>query len=159
MQRFAQLLNHLRVSVEDMDWPVRWLIVFLDILQLPDAAQHPSHWYWERLVELVIWESLWLNHDIAYTPQIIALLTKAEEWSKLECWIRIVWMVWPLGDSGKAEEDLGCLMVLLFRQRASAAQKLEEWMKRWSQQCKKDIPESFQQLCKLAHEAARRDTP
>ena len=99
-----------------------------------------------------------LRLDPAYSPRIIASLTEAKEWSKLECWMGIVWMLLPDGlDPG--EGDLGHSMTLLFRQRPGAVQKLEQWMEQWSQTVGKDVPESFKQAHKQAHEAAQRDGP
>ena len=93
MERLIQLLNHLRVTVEDVDRESGWLRLLLEILQSTEAAQHLSHWYWELLVELAISKSWSLEGEIAYTPQIITFLTEAQEWGKLECWIGTVWMV------------------------------------------------------------------
>ena len=66
-------------------------------------------------------------------------------------------MVWPPEDSSAIEEDLEHLMLLLSRQRPGSAQKIEEWMERWSQQRKQHISVLFQRLCKQAHEAAQRE--
>ena len=62
--------------------------------------------------------------------------------------------------AGFTEEDLEHPTLLLFHQRPSAAQRLEQWMERWSQKCGKDIPESLQRILTRVHEAARRqDAP
>ncbi|KAF9653351.1 hypothetical protein BDM02DRAFT_3107956, partial [Thelephora ganbajun] len=50
-------------------------------------------------------------------------------------------------------------MIALFRQRPGAVQKLTRWMKQWSEKRGKDVPASFQQVCKQSHEAARLDVP
>ena len=55
----------------------------------------------------------------------------------------IVWMVWPLAVDGVTEDNSDHSTVSLSRQRPGSAQKLERWMKRWSQESGKDIPESF----------------
>ena len=68
-------------------------------------------------------------------------------------------MLLPQGDSGTTEEDLEHSMVSLFRQRPDAAQKLERWMERRSQESSEDIPKSFRRLCKQAHEAAQQNPP
>ena len=128
VERFVQLLNHLRVTVEDMDFESGWTGLLLKTLRSCEAAQHLSHWYWELLVELAISASWWLGRGITRAPQIITFLTEAQEWSKLECWIGTVWMKWPPGEGGTTEEDLERSMVLLFRQRPGSAQKIEEWM-------------------------------
>ena len=58
------------------------------------------------------------------------------------------------------EEDLEDSVVLLFCKQPDAVQELKRWMERWSQECKKDIPESFQRICERAHEVAQQlDAP
>ena len=157
-ERFIELLNHLHVTANDVERGFLWAKLLLDTLQSSGGAQHLSHWYWELLVELAVSEPPWLRDDLAYTPQITTFLTEAQEWSKLECWMGTVWVMWPPGDDGMLEEDISCTMLLLFRQRPGAAQRLEQWIGRWSQEWKEDIPESFQRIFKQAHEEAQRDT-
>ena len=99
-----------------------------------------------------------LGDGAAYDPQITAFLAEAQEWRKLECWMAVVWMVWPPG-AGGITEDLEHSMLLLFRQQPGVAQKLEQWMERWSQANREEIPDSFQRICERAREAARHDAP
>jgi len=159
VKRFIELLNNLHVTVEDMDSKTNWANLLMNTFQSLEGAQHLSHWYWELLVELTMLDSWRLSRDPTYSPQITISLTEAQEWSKLECWMGTVWMLWPPEAGGIAEEDISRTMLLLFRQRPGAAQKLEQWMGRWSQECVGDIPESFQRICKQAHEEVQRDTP
>lgn len=98
-------------------------------------------------MELVAYYSDELR-DITYIPHIMLSLEDKQEWDKLECWITIVWMVWPPESGGTKEEDLKHVMLLLFYQQPGALQKLEEQMEKWSW----EIPESFQQICKQAHD-------
>lgn len=70
----------------------------------------------------------------------------------------IVWMLWPLGAGRMTEEDLDRSMLLLFRQRPGAPQKLKQWMEQWSQKRDKEISGSFQRICKRAQEVAQGDT-
>ena len=155
VDRFVELLNHFHVTVEDMDRKHNWELLLLDALQSPEGAQHLSHWYWELLVELTTLESLWLEGAIAYSPQVMTFLTEAQEWSKLECWIGIVWMVWPPGAGGATEGDLIHSMLLLFKQQPGAVWKLKQWMEQWSQQPTNNIPESFQKICDQVCDAAQ----
>ena len=152
VERFIDLLNHLHVTVEDMDRDSRWANILLDTLQSSDGPQHLSHWYWELLVGLEILVSRRPRHDVAYNPKTTAFLTEAQEWSKLECWVGTVWMVWPPGAGETTEEDLGRTMLLLFHQRPRAALKLEQWMGRSDQKRGKDLLKSFQRVCKQAYE-------
>jgi len=155
VERFIELLNHLHVTVEDMDDQFKWTTLLVDTIK---QTHHLSHWYWELLVELAVSGSLWLELDFAQGLQTITSLTGAKEWSKLECWIGIVWMVWPQEADAMAEGDLGQSMLLLFRQRPGAVQKLEQWIERWGED-DGEIPESFTQICKQAHEVVQQDTP
>jgi hypothetical protein len=159
VERFIGLLNHLHVAVEDMDEKDNWAILLSDTIQSSEGAQHLSHWYWESLVELVVSESQWLPLDPARSLQIVTSLTEAKEWSKLECWVGIVWMVWGREAGGMIAEDLDRSTLLLFRQQPGATHKLERRMERWSQQCSRDVPESFKQICKQAHEATQQASP
>ena len=155
VERFIDLLEYLHVTVEDMDKGFKWAKILLVTLQSSKGVQHLSHWYWELLVELSISWSQFLRGDITYSPQITTFLTEAQEWSKLECWMGTVWMMWPPGTSGVTEGDLAHSTLLLFHQRPGAAQKLEQWMERWSQKHGENIPEPFQQICKQAYEPAQ----
>ena len=152
VERFVELLNHLRVTVEDMYYRSEWLMLLSVTLQTSEGTQHLSHWYWELLVELAISWSLWLRYDVTYNPQIMKSLAEAQEWSKLECWMETVWILWPPEADGITEEDLGHSILSLFRQRPGAFEKLEHWMERWSQTNHKSVPESFQRICKQAQE-------
>jgi len=177
VEEFIGLLNHLHVAVEDMDEKYNWGKLLLDTIQSSEGIQHLSHWYWELLVELAAPEypleptpmdflmrqgapsgSRRLSLDLAHSLQIITSLTEAKEWSKLECWVGIFWMLLP-EELDPGEGDLDHSMTLLFRQRPEAAQKLEQWMEQWSQGAHKDVPESFKQAHERAHGAAQRDGP
>jgi hypothetical protein len=153
------LLDRLHVTVEDMDDKSVWAKLLLETFQTPEGAQHLSHWYWELLVDLTI--SLpWLPQDRpAYSPRIMEFLTDAQEWSKLEYWIGIVWMLWPLGAGGMTREDVENSTRLLFHQRPGATQKLEQWIERWSRGPVNHIPDSFRLVCERAREAAQQNTP
>ena len=140
--KFVELLDHLHVTAEDMDFRTDWLTLLLDTLQTPEGAQRLSHRYWELVVELAVLQSPRLVST--YNPRISKSLTEAQEWSKLERWIGTVWILWPPEADGITEEDLGHSIPMLFRKRPGAFQKLQQWMERWSQMNDKSIPESFQ---------------
>ena len=155
VERFIGLLNHLHVTVKDMDKKKNWGKLLLDTIQSSEGIQHLSHSYWELLVGLVVSESRWLGPDSKRSLQIMTSLTEAKEWDKLECWVGIVWMLLPEG-LNPGEGDLGHLMTSLFRQRPGAVQELEQRMEQWSQRAGKDVPESFKRAHEQAHEAAQR---
>ena len=175
VERFAELLNRLHVTVNDVDDKTWWLALLLDTLQSSEGVQHLSHWYWELLVEIFTSSSQWQPPQLTYNPRIMTFLIEAHQWSKLECWMRILWMALPRRarrvteeDSGRSiqedpdhlmKADLNRSMLLLFRERPGAAQKLEQWMKQWSREKVKEIPESFQRICEQAHEEVQRDAP
>jgi hypothetical protein len=157
VERFIGLLNHLDVSAKDISNPFQWANLLSETFQTSEGAQHLSHRYWKLLVELEILLPVRLRDKIAYNPQVMMFLTEAQEWSKLEYWMGIVWMVWPPGSGGITEEDLDHSMLLLCRQRPGAVQKLEQWMERWGERSYNIIPESFERICKQAQEAAQQD--
>ena len=157
VERFIELLDHLHVTAEDMESKSRWVGLFLETFQTPEGAQRLSDQYLELLVELSISISWNWRPPQAYSPQITEFLVEAQEWSKLEYWIGIVWMTWPSRTGGETEEGLDDSTLLLFRQRPGAVPKLEQWMEQWSQTAGKDVPKLFKQAHKQAHEAAQRD--
>ena len=159
MGRFIELLNHLHVTIEDMDDQSKWAKLLLEIIRTPDGAQRLSQPYWELLVEVAILSPQSLRDGSAYDPQIMEFLVQAQEWRKLECWMAIVWMIWPPGTGGITEKDLGRFTPRLFRKQPGAGQKLEQWMERWSQENHEDIPELFQQICTRAQEEVQQDAP
>ena len=158
VERFVELLDYLHVTVEDMDDRSKWAKPLLGTIQAPEGAQRLSQPYWELLVEVAISFPRPLGDGPAYDPQITAFLAEAQEWRKLECWMAVVWMVWPPG-AGEITEDLEHLVLLLFRQQPGVAQKLEQWMERWSEANYEEIPDSFQWIRERAREAARQDAP
>ena len=159
VEMFIGLLNHLHVTAEDTDLNFPWASLLLDTIQSSGGTEHLSHWYWEVLVELTAPASPWLKLDFARSLQIITSLIETKQWSKLECWMGTVWMLLPRGADATAERDLDCSMLLLFRQRPGALQKLEQWVEQWGRRRGKDIPKSFKQICKRAHKAAQQNTP
>jgi hypothetical protein len=149
-ERFVELLNNLRIGVEDMVCPADWMSILLDTIQSPEGARSLFVQSWELLAELT--SSLpWGLEDSVYSPQVTASLLEAQEWEKLECWMGVVWMVWPpqTDTTTKALEDA---MVLLFRQRPGAVQKLTRWMERWSERGSqgdhRELPGAFERICR-----------
>ena len=157
VERFAEMLDHLYVTVEDMDERNRWAILLLKTLQSPEGTRCLSHWYWKLLAELAIVESQSLRGVIAYRPQIMTSLIEAQEWSKLECWIATACALWPLGPRWIIEEDLGRSMELLFRQLPGAAWNLEQWMEQWSQIHGAGTPWPLQRIWEQAREVVQQD--
>ena len=154
-ESFVGLLNHLNVSVEDMEYEYKWILLLLDTIQYSEGAQHLSHQSWKFLVEYTILEWWRLGH-ISYRSHITLSLEKAQEWDRLECWMGVVWMAWPPeADDSATIEELEHVMISLFKQQPNAAQKLEQWMKQWSQECNEEIPETFYQVYKQAYEAVQ----
>jgi len=154
VDRFIEFLNHLHVTAEDIDSGSSWVELLLWTIQSSETPQHLSHPYWELLVELTVLSRLMMV-DFTKGLQITTSLIEAEEWSKLECWVGSFWMLLR-GQANPTERDLGHSMTLLFRQRPGAVQKLEQWVKRWARKRRNYIPNSFQQLCNQAHEAAKK---
>ena len=147
--RFIELLDYLHVAVEDMDDQSKWTKHLLGTVRTPEGVQRLPQACWELLAEVAISFPRPLGDGPAYDPQIMAFLAEAQEWRKLECWVAVVWMVWPPG-AGEITEDLEHSVLSLFRQQPGAAQKLRQWMERWSQANREEIPDSFQRICEQA---------
>ena len=148
VEGFFNFLDDLQVNIDVVD-KKGWAELLLDIVQSNEGIQYLSYPYWELLVEPTV--SYWFSPERStYSPKTVMSLKEAEEWNKLECWIGVVWMLWPLERGKTTEEDLGHITLSLFHQQPSAIQKLEQWMEQladnWGQ-----IPESFQRICKQAH--------
>ena len=150
VERFVELLNYLRVGIDDLDYMFHWIPLLLDAVQSSVGFQHLSNRSWELLVELIL---VFGATNATFNRQIMTSLLDGEEWDKLECWIGVVWMAWP-PETDEMVEDLRRAMVSLFRQRPGAAEKLEGWMGLWSQEQGSGARESFQRACEQAHKAA-----
>jgi len=154
---FVRLLNDVCVGVEDMDSKDRWGRLLMDTIQSSEGIQYLSYPYWKLLVEFAVSEPQMLV-DSTYNPSVITSLEDAKEWDKLECWMGVVWILWPPEDGETVVGDLEHTMQLLSCQWPGAIQKLEQWMEQWSN-CSRFIPESFQQMCKQVDlKAVQQDT-
>jgi len=151
VERFVRLLNHLHISIEDLDHKGDWVKLLLDTAQSSEGAQHLPCPYWESLVELVVSYPWLLEGGNNYHPHIMGSLEGSEQWDKLECWVGIVWMVWPPGCGKTTKEDLQHITLFLANKWPGAIQKLGQWIERWSKRSSKDIPEAFQQIHKQVH--------
>ena len=157
VKSFVELLDRLGVEVENMDEKHIWMSLLFDVIRSPEGAQLLSDRYWELLVELVISEQLPPEFGDTDALKIAALLTDAQEWGKLECWIGIVWMCSDSQDVFNVIlEDLEDSVQLLFLHRPDAAQMLEQRMEKWSQRHSTYIPESVQRLFTWPAKTAQR---
>lgn len=146
VEQFVGLLNNLCVGIEDMDDKVRWAEYLLDTVQSCAEPQHLSHGYWEFLAEFA--------PSMQYEPQlgthysdVMNSLEEAEEWGKLECWLGVIWVVWPPEvQSVLTEEDLTRVTLALVCRRPNALRKLEQWAERWSAENGQGMRESFQRF-------------
>ena len=180
---FFQLLDDLRVSVEDMDATTDWTRLLLDLIKSREGARRLSPPYWKLLAEVAILESPWAQ-GLTYTPDTTTSLEEAGQWEKLGCWIVAAWMLWP-PDAGEAmeklesateeelerarvngleramdmEKALARAMTLLSYNQPGAIRDVEQWVERWSKERGQDIPELFQRICKQAPEAVQQDEP
>ena len=179
VEKLVELLDHLHVTVEEIDQTYLWMLLLLGVIRSPEGGQRLSNWYWESLVELAI-RGAWFIFGDTDVLKIAKTLIDAQEWGKLECWVGIVWTAfggeiaieWILGETAEGmspeperititEEGLEHSMLLLFRHRPGAAQRLEQWIERWSEQCAWNrIPQSFRRILTRAHGAVQRqDAP
>jgi len=150
-----RLLNELQVCAGDLDSRFEWARLLLDVTKSSKGIQHLSHSYWELLVELTAYYADCLEAS-TYSPHTMVSLQEAKEWDKLICWISVVWMMWPPEGSGATEEDLENVILSLFHHQPGALQKLKEQMEQWGKYSWGKIPESFEQLCRQAHDKAAR---
>ena len=153
VERFIEFLNHLYVTAEDLDNGSRWVELLVGTIQSSEAPQYLSYSYWELLAELAV-SSYRISIEPTTGLRTTTFLIGAKDWSKLECWMGIFWMLLP-EDADPTEWDLGHSMTLLFHHRSGAVQKLEQWMERRRRERPNYVPKSFQQLCKQADEAAK----
>ena len=157
-KEFVELLNYLHIDIKDMDDSYRWTSIFLEIIQSSEGARHLSVQSWELLAELATLRP-WLLAGSAYDPQVAASLLEGQEWDKLECWVGIVWMVWP-PQTDATTEDVERATALLLHQQPGAVQKLTERMERWRTSGNGEVPEAFRRICGQPHETASRlDAP
>ena len=154
---FVEFLNHLDVTAEDMDDEPRWAMLLLNTIKSSRRTQHLSHRYWEFLVEFTVWGSQSLELGLVHGLRITKSLTGAMEWSKLECWMGIVWMLLSQEAIVTAEGDVSNSMILLFRQRPGAAQELDRRVGWWDRGRCSDVLRSFKRVCKQAHGTAQRN--
>ena len=152
VEESVDLLDTLRVGVEDIDDGTQWATLLLDTIQHPEGIRCLSYPYWELLVELSIPVPR-LPRYTAWGSRIMRSLEEDEEWDKLECWMGVIWM------AGVTTEDLERVMLLLFRQRPCAIGKLEQWMERWSKSHNRVVPNVFQQICEQARREATEQGP
>jgi hypothetical protein len=152
VEEFTGFLNNLCVGIGEIEIKDQkgWGSLLLHIIQSSNGIQHLSHQYWELLVELVI---SWANReDWTYSPHTVTSLEASKEWGKLECWMAVVWMVWPPEKGETTEEDLEHAMLSLFHQQPSAIQKLKQWIEAYEGgpdgECM--VPESFHRICAKA---------
>ena len=146
---FVELLNHLRIDIEDMDWPYDWTLILGETIQSTEGVRHLDIQVWELLVEVATSNSRTLAERIVYDSHVTEFLLEAQEWEKLECWLGVVWMTWK-PETDNMTEDLQDATKLLFRQKPDAIRKLMQWMERWSEDRNEAISETFQQICEQA---------
>ena len=166
VEGFTELLNLLHVTDDDMDEKTTWPTLLLDTLQSSEGVRRLSHWYWELLAELTAQTP---PHAFTYNPLIMTFLIKAQEWSKLECWMGTLWMALLQRARRKTvieedsvrsmEKDLTRSMLLLFCQQPETVKKLEQWMEQGSRGGGGKIPKSFRRVWKQIHEEVQRDVP
>ena len=145
VEGFVGLLSDLNISIGDTIDRAKWTRLLLDTIQSSEGIRRLPYSYWELLVELAFLGPWGLQYS-AYSADSTRYLEGAEEWEKLGCWVGVVWMAWPPEDDMPTEGDLEDAMLLLFRKRPDAIQKLEQWMKQRSNRSQY-TPGSFQRIC------------
>jgi hypothetical protein len=78
-ERFIQMLDHLCVTLEDMDGKSLWLQLLLETIQTPEGVQLLPHQYWELLVEVAVSETPLYGRGTAYNPRVTTFLTEHQQ--------------------------------------------------------------------------------
>jgi len=150
VEGFIGLLNDLQVNIKEVIGSgYHWAKLLLVTIQTSEGIQHLSHSYWDLLVEFTIFYLQYLE-DITYSPHVMASLKEVGEWDKLECWIGIVWMLYPPEGGKTEEEELRHTTLSLFHKKPDAIHKLMQWMERCAHG-QRPIPGSFQQIYEQMH--------
>jgi len=149
LEGFFKLLDRLQVGVGDIHSGKDWATLLLDTIKSSTGIQNLPHPYWDVLAELSVLEPQLLE-GIAWSPHIMASLEGDKEWGRLECWMGVVWIVWPPETGSTTEEFVRSVMLSLFRERPGAILKLEQCVGQWSVKHGKAVPKTFQQICEQA---------
>jgi len=143
-------LDHLHVGVEDMDRDDRWINLLTSIIRCPEGVRCLPHPYWELLMECSLSGSLrpgCVTRDPDIMTDIMMNLENNQEWGKLECWMSIVWILWPPEPGATTEADIGRVSLSLFRRRPGSVWNLgRRLVERWSEERPEGVPESFRRI-------------
>jgi len=149
-RELCRWLDHLHVGIDDMDREDRWVNLLTAIIRRPEGVRCLPHPYWELLVEFSLSGSL-RPGGMTWDPDITKNLESNREWEKLECWMGIVWMLWPPETGITTEADLRCVSLSLYRQRPGSVWKLgRRLVERWKEERPEGVPESFRRICDQA---------
>ena len=127
LEEFSMLLDHLNIRLDDLISPAARLKFFIHVIQSPEGRRTLHQRYLEMMVEIAI-TGAELEDRIDGLP-VMTLLEGEEEWDILEYWVGLVWVV-HRPRTNRISQDLGRVTLSLFRQRPSAVQKLERWLRR-----------------------------
>ena len=159
VKEFAGLLGRLSIGADDMDYPSRWLGIFVSIVRFPQGRHSLPHPYWDLMVELAIAEP-WSLADLDDHEQVMVSLEEEQEWDILEYWVGLVWIK-SRPQIDEVPEDVERVTLSLFRQRPDAIQKLEQWLQKSTLGRLLKSIECIQWICERGGlgMAPRQDTP
>ena len=138
-EKTFELLDYLRIRVEDVDSHKGWAEFLLNVIRSPEGIHRLPYPYWELMVELILQGGVWLCEYYSNYSHIMESLEGAGGWDRLECWIGFVWHLWGPNQAANLESAT----LSLLRQQSGGVRKLEQWMKRSKKEGKR---ESFQRL-------------
>jgi hypothetical protein len=120
----VQLLNHLKVDVDDMVQRYLWMGLLLEVVCLPTGLENLSLHYWHLLDRLV------LGKDFSEAPglqsvEVMRSLEETEDWEKLEVWMVVVWQSLPYSTPTPIMEDIKRVTLKSLSQWPSALPKVE----------------------------------
>ena len=112
------LLNHLNVSMDDIEDSYTWAEFLMDVICSPlGLGGLPIH-YWHLLEGILPALRFYTDHLLV----VVRPLEEAEDWEKLEAWLVIVWQNNPVDDLENLKQET----LKLLQQRPSALPRFEE---------------------------------
>ena len=152
-EKTLELLDDLRVRVEDVDSHRGWAEFLLSVIRSPEGIHRLPYPYWELMVELIIQGRVWLYVSYSDRSRVMESLEGAGGWDRLECWIGFVWHLWGPDQAANLESAT----LPLLRRRPSGVQRLERWMGRSKEERKRELFQRLREQGSL--NAAGRHTP
>ena len=145
------LLNHLEVSVEDVDdiaSKLYWVTLLVGVLRSPVGRESLSSHYWISLGNLISTGARVPTGSPGLDMETMRSLEETEDWEKLEIWLLVVWGS-RYTDGAVPMEDVERTTLKLFLQRPIAIQRFKDLYE-------KETPATYAHLFRLHGDQFRR---